>query len=93
MTERETLERASLLVDNRSKEVASAGLADTAASHRSDAAALRTLAAEIEGLRRDAERYRWFRSCDDLPFNAMALDMLGAKLDAAIDRAISGRKG
>lgn len=47
------------------------------------------LQAENEALKEDAERYRWLRSADKLPFNMMALDMVGEKMDAAIDAARS----
>lgn len=48
------------------------------------------IAAGVEQLKKDAERYRWIRDAEELPFNLMKTEMMGATLDAAIDAALQG---
>lgn len=52
----------------------------------------RALLAERDALAKDAERYRWLRDAEELPFNLMKTEMMGATLDAAIDAALQGEQ-
>ncbi|BAP80941.1 glycine--tRNA ligase [Pseudomonas sp. MT-1] len=47
---------------------------------------------ERDALTKDADRYRWLRDAEELPFNLMKTEMMGATLDAAIDAALQGEQ-
>lgn len=45
------------------------------------------LRAKLEEARKDAERYRWLRAAEVIPFNIMHIEYMGEVLDARIDAA------
>ena len=45
------------------------------------------LRAQLEAAQRDAERYRWLRAAEVIPFNIMHIEYMGEVLDARIDAA------
>lgn len=47
---------------------------------------------QVRRMAKDAERYRWLRDAEELPFNLMKTEMMGATLDAAIDAALQGEQ-
>jgi multidrug resistance efflux pump len=80
MTGRHDLEAADEL-DRLQRELASAQAELAYARSTGDECAL-----EVDGLRKDAERYRWLRT-DAYPQHVIAMGF-GAELDAAIDTAM-----
>lgn len=66
MSEREMLEEAAEEAKSIERKYRDNGYLAYANKYHKQAAALRALAAEIEGLRRDAKRYRHVRGLEDL---------------------------